>query len=68
MTPPEIKQYDLGTGTYGVTISIGRSYQSKLQAGAEEIGEILTSRPELMPLLGPLYSCIETSLPGIRIS
>ncbi len=52
---PKVMEYDLRKGTYGVTINVGKSYQSRLEAGAEEIGEILTQRPELMPVLGPEY-------------
>jgi hypothetical protein len=52
---PEIKNYDLRKGIYSVSISIGKSYQTRLQQGADEIGEILTARPELMPLIGPIY-------------
>lgn len=54
-TRPEVEHYDLSKGRYAVTVSVGKSYQSRLQAGAEEIGEILTARPELLPLIGPLY-------------
>lgn len=53
--PPEVKHYDLRKGIYSVAISIGKTRQSALQEGAEEIGQILQSRPELMPLIGPLY-------------
>ena len=52
---PKVKHYDLRKGIYSVSISIGKSYQTRLQQGAEEIGEILASRPELMPIIGPLY-------------
>jgi len=53
--PPKIKHYDLRRGTYSVAISIGKTRQSALQEGAEEIGQILQSNPQLMPLIGPLY-------------
>lgn len=49
------KMYDLNKGRYGVSVSIGKSYQSRLQAGAEELGQILQSAPQLMPIIGPVY-------------
>src|SRR6185503_7216860 len=52
---PEVHHYDLRKGIYSVSINIGKSYQSKLQQGADEIGEFITARPELMPLLGSVY-------------
>ena len=53
--PPEIKHYDLRKGIYSVAVSIGKTRQSALQEGAEEIGQILQAQPNLMPLIGPLY-------------
>ena len=50
-----VKTFDLRKGVYSVDVSIGKSYQTRLQQGAEEIGEILTAHPELMPLIGPTY-------------
>lgn len=52
---PEVKTYDLRKGIYSVAVSIGKTRQSALQEGAEEIGQILQSQPQLMPLIGPLY-------------
>lgn len=52
---PPVKEYDLKRGTYTVAISIGKTRQTALQEGAEEIGQILTAQPQLMPLIGPLY-------------
>jgi hypothetical protein len=51
----EITNYDLKKGTYGVSVSVGRSFQSRLDEGASEIGQILQSNPGLLPLIGPLY-------------
>ena len=57
-TPPQsppVKHYDLKKGIYSVAVSIGKTRQSALQEGAEEIGQILQSQPNLMPLIGPIY-------------
>jgi hypothetical protein len=55
--PPgmKVKNFDLKKGRYGVAISVGKSWQTRLQQGAEEIGQILESAPQLMPILGPIY-------------
>ena len=53
--PQGVKQYALRKGIYSISISIGKSYQSRLQQGADEIGQILQSQPQLLPLIGPLY-------------
>ena len=53
--PPEVRTYDLTKGIYSVAVSIGKTRQSALQEGAEEIGQILQSNPQLMPLIGPMY-------------
>ena len=53
--PPKPVTYDLRKGSYGVSITVGKSWQSRLQQGSEEIGQILQASPELMPLIGPIY-------------
>lgn len=53
--PPVVKHYNLNTGTYGVSVTVGRSYQTRLEEGSAEIGQILQASPGLMPILGPLY-------------
>jgi len=50
-----VKHYDLRTGTYGVAVTIGKSFQTRLQEGSETIGGILEGNPALMPLLGATY-------------
>lgn len=51
----DVKTFDLRKGSYGVNVSIGKSWQTRLQQGGEEIGAILQSSPQLMPLIGPTY-------------
>jgi hypothetical protein len=48
------KTHDL-TATYTVSVSIGKSYQTRMQEGQEEIGAILQADPSLMPLIGSIY-------------
>ncbi len=48
-----VKFYNLNKGRYGVTVSIGKSYKSRLEAGSDAIGQILQADPQLMPLIGP---------------
>ena len=53
--PPKVQVFDLRKGTYGVSVSVGRSFQTRLDEGAAEIGQILQTNPGLLPLIGPLY-------------
>lgn len=62
MAPPgtttpagKVQFYDLRKGIYAVAVSVGRSRQTLVQEGAEEIGQILQAAPQLMPLIGPIY-------------
>ena len=59
------KHYDLSKGRYGVTVTIGKSYRSRLEQGATEIGQILQADPALMPIIGPVYFKFKDS-PGAR--
>jgi hypothetical protein len=53
--PQNVKQYQLGQGKYTVSVSVGKSFQTRLQEGASEIGSILQAAPQLMPIIGPTY-------------
>lgn len=53
--PPNVKQYDLSQGKYAISVSVGKSYQTRLQEGQAEIGEVLQAQPALMPLIGATY-------------
>lgn len=53
--PARVKEYDLRKGVYSVSVSVGKSFQTRLEEGATEIGEILTAKPDLMPILGDIY-------------
>lgn len=52
---PKVRMYDLSLGAYGVAVTIGKSWTTRLEQGADEIGELLKGSPDLMPLIGPLY-------------
>jgi hypothetical protein len=56
-TPPPqgVKQFQLGQGKYTISVSVGKSFQTRLQEGASEIGQILQAAPQLMPIIGPTY-------------
>lgn len=53
--PEGAKMYDLSKGRYGVSVTIGKSFQTRLQQGADEMGQILQAAPEMMMLIGDLY-------------
>jgi hypothetical protein len=53
--PPGAKTLNLSEGKYTVSINVGKSFQTRLQEGASEIGGILQSAPALMPMIGATY-------------
>lgn len=56
MPPPAgVKQYDLSQGKYAISVSVGKSYQTRLQEGQSEVGEVLQAQPDMMPLIGATY-------------
>jgi len=61
------KRYDLGDGSkYSISVSVGKSYQTRLQQGQEEFGELLQNLPpELQVLLLPTYMRFRDS-PGSK--
>ena len=50
-----IELYDLRKGRYGITVSIGRSYKSRREEGADEMGQLFEANPSLFPMLGDIY-------------
>ena len=59
MPPPPsgrpVELYDLRKGRYGITVSIGRSYKSRREEGADEMGQLFQANPSLFPILGDIY-------------
>jgi hypothetical protein len=53
--PPQAKKYVMTEGTYGVSVTIGKSFQTRLQEGSERMGEILGQRPDLFIAMGDLW-------------
>jgi hypothetical protein len=54
-SPDKIKNYNLREGKYAISVSVGKSYQTRLQEGQDEIGGVLEKAPQLMPIIGPTY-------------
>ena len=53
---PRAKVYDLSKGKYSISVSIGKSYQTRLQQGQESMGELMQHLPpEAQALLLPVY-------------
>jgi hypothetical protein len=46
--------YNLGVGTYDVTISTGPSYTTLRQEASEAMGRVIETNPALMPIIGDL--------------
>lgn len=49
------KIYNLGIGTYDVTVTVGPSYSTKRQEFAAMMGEMFSRDPQLMQMAGDLY-------------
>ena len=50
-----VENYDLRKGRYGVTVSIGKSYKSRREQGADEMGTLFQANPSMFPILGDIY-------------
>jgi portal protein len=48
------KIYDIGVGRYDVTVSVGPSYQTKREAQAAQIMQLISAYPELMHVCGDI--------------
>jgi hypothetical protein len=55
--PKEAKTFDLRKGSYGSSVTIGKSWETRLQEGSNEIGTILQGdrSGQMMTLVGPTY-------------
>ena len=53
--PPDAKHYDLTKGRYGVTVSVGKAYKSRVEQGKDELGQLFQAEPELFKILGDIY-------------
>lgn len=52
---PDVKHYDLTKGKYGVTVTIGQAYKSRVEQGHDQLGQLFQAAPEMIPLLGDIY-------------
>ena len=51
----KVLNYELKKGRYGVSVSIGKSYKSRNEEGADEMGNLFQANPSLFPILGDIY-------------
>jgi hypothetical protein len=51
---PKAKTYDLSSGAYSITVDVGKSYQTRVHEGRQEMSALIEAQPELFPILGPL--------------
>lgn len=56
--PEGVKEFNLrdGKGAYGVSVTIGKSYTSRLQQGSEQIGQVIQADPSLMMAFGDIWA------------
>jgi hypothetical protein len=54
---PEVykKVYDIGSGTYDVTLSTGPQYRTARQEAFRALTAMVTARPELFPIVGDIW-------------
>lgn len=52
--PPKPKVYDLAKGLYGVNVSVGRSFQTRMQEGSAALSNVVETAPDLLSLIGDL--------------
>lgn len=52
---PTPKSYNLTKGNYGVSVSIGKSWQTRLEQGKDEIGSMIQAEPSIAPIIMPLW-------------
>ena len=50
-----VKHHDLTVGRYTVTVTVGKSWQSRVSQASDEMGQVLMANPGLMPVIGDLY-------------
>jgi hypothetical protein len=51
----DVKHFDLTKGRYGVTVSIGKAYKSRVEQGKDELGQLFQAEPQLFSILGDIY-------------
>lgn len=47
---------DLNQGRYGVTVTISKQSDARLQEGSDAVGRLMESEPALLPVLGPEWA------------
>lgn len=52
--PKGAKEYDLSKGKYSISVDVGKSFQTRLQAGQEAMSNIVSTAPEMMFVMGDL--------------
>ncbi len=62
---PQAKVYDLRKGRYGVAVTVGKSWTTRVQEGASAFEAILSRDASLLPLIGPVYFKYRDE-PGMR--
>lgn len=51
----QAKHYDLTKGRYGVSVTVGKAYHSRVEQGADELGQLFQAEPQLFSMLGDIY-------------
>ncbi len=54
--PPKPKYHDLSKGTYGLVVSVGKSYQTRSMEASDALGNLMQAIPEMAPALLPVWA------------
>ena len=52
---PAVEHYDLKKGRYGVTVSVGKAYSSRVEQGQDALATLFAAQPQLFSILGDIY-------------
>jgi hypothetical protein len=55
-TDGKVLHYDFSKGKYGFVVEVGKSYKTRLQQGADALGQLIGGAPALMTLLGDIWA------------
>jgi len=62
---PQGKIYDLNKGFYGVSVTIGKSFNTRIEQGSAQLASIMEADPELGVVLAPVFLRFQDG-PGMK--
>ena len=65
MQPQKPKMYDFSKGIYGVSVTVGKSFNTRVEQGAAQLAGIMDKDPELGVVLAPIFLRFQEG-PGMK--